>query len=142
MHNNKIKFCCSYWKCETQIWSTVTKISSSVEGIQEDNADEPTKASINGVSSVDGRDGEDQYLLRERTSICRVWKQKMVLYSLCIDLMHRNNRNEEEPRSLLPKNSFLLRRKIRILRRRFHGGPTCLTLRWCLIQATGQGFKY
>ena len=54
-------------------------------------------------------------MLCERTSICGVRKRNKVLYLLCIGLVHRNNSNaeqplfsfEQEPWSLLPKNSFL-----------------------------------
>ncbi|KAI2510573.1 hypothetical protein MHU86_3841 [Fragilaria crotonensis] len=89
-------------------------MSSSDEGIHEGNDDEPNQASINGVSSVDG-DGEDDYCCVSEQVYVESGNEKKVLYLLCIGLVHRNNSNEEqplfsfeqEPWSLLPKNSFL-----------------------------------
>ncbi|KAI2503609.1 hypothetical protein MHU86_10805 [Fragilaria crotonensis] len=87
------------------------------EGLHGDN-DEPEddEASITRQASGGGDDGRDSYICASEQVYVESGNEKKVLYLMCLGLTHRTNNDseeqplfsfEQEPWSMLPKNSLL-----------------------------------
>ncbi len=108
------------------------------EGLNKDDGDNPNpEASVGGQ----GRDDKSYCGCVSEQGYVDSGNETKVLFLMCIGVMYRNNNNEEQPLSLLPKNSQVCPKNLEYILE-VTGVPIRLTLSQYLVQVTGQGFKY